>query len=89
MTTTIYYNPQGDDTGYRYKVTPLVDYDLSDAIDVAHLAEQCADDWHTNNDGFERAWPRVFSLYVDKSGPAIARFEIDREYEPTFNAVPC
>jgi hypothetical protein len=86
MPTTLYYNPQGDDNGHRHQVTLMADYDLSDDTWNDSIAEQCAHDWHTNKDGFEGEWPRVFSLYRHKTGPAFARLEVSLEYEPTFSA---
>ena len=89
MPTTLYYNPRGDDTGHRHAVTLDGDYVLSDDTWNDSLAEQCAEDWHRNKDGWEGEWPRVFSLYRDKTGPAFASFEVEREYEPHFSATKC
>ena len=89
MPTTLYYNPRGDDTGHRHQVTLIADYDLNDDSWNDSIAEQCAADWHDNKDGWEGEWPRVFSLYRDKTGPAFARFEVGREYTPEFSATRC
>ena len=89
MTTTLYYSPHGDDTYHRHEVTVDGDYDLSDDTWNDSLAEQCAKDWHSNCDGWEGVWPRVFALYRDTTGPAFARFQVDREYEPSFSASAC
>ena len=89
MPTTLYYNPRGDDTGHRHTVTLEADYDLNDGTWNDSVAEQCAEDWHTNKDGWEGDWPRLFSLYRDKTGPAFARFEVDRECVPQFSASAC
>lgn len=89
MPTTLYYNPRGDDTGYRHLLTLVGDYDLADDDTHEDIAEMCAQDWHTEKDGWEGEWPRVFSLYRDKTGPAFARFEVQREYEPQFSATKC
>jgi len=89
MPTTLYYNPRGDDTGHRHQVTLIADYDLDDDSWNDSLAEQCAEDWHNNKDGWEGDWPRVFSLYRAKTGPAFARYEVEVETVPQFNATKC
>lgn len=86
MNTTLYYNAYGDESGHRHKVTLMGNYDPADSDWHAYIAEQCAEDWHSNHDGFEARWPRVFVLYADKDGPHFARFEVDRETVPQFNA---
>lgn len=88
MPTTLYYSAYNDDAGRRTPVTLIADYDLDDDSWNDSLAEQCAADWHSNHDGFEARWPRVFALYRDRTGPAFARFTVGREYEPQFNATP-
>jgi hypothetical protein len=86
MPTTLYYNEDGDDEGRRHQVTLIADYDLDDDTWNDSIAEQCAEDWHSNHDGWEASWPRVFSLYRQKTGPSFARFEVERETVPQFNA---
>lgn len=86
MPTTVYYNPRGDDTGHRHRLTLIADYDLTDDSWNDTIAEECAKDWHANKDGWEGSWPRVFSVYRQPTGPAFARFEVALEYEPTFSA---
>lgn len=88
MPTTLYYTTHDDDHAHRYQVTLIADYDLTDDTWSDSIAEQCADDWHCNHDGWEASWPRVFSLYRDKTGPSFASFTIEREYEPCFSATP-
>jgi hypothetical protein len=86
MPTTIFYNAYDDDTAHRHQVTLIADYDLDDDSWNDDLAERCADDWHSNHDGWEASWPRTFVLFRDKTGPAFARFTVDREYAPQFSA---
>lgn len=88
MPTIVYYNAygDGDEESHRHQLTMIADYDLDDDTWNDSIAEQCADDWHDNHDGWEASWPRVFAIFSDKKGPAFARFEINREYEPTFSA---
>ena len=87
MPTTIYYSAYESERT-RHQVTLACEYDLSEASDIEQIAELCADDWHDNHDGFEAKWPRVFAIFIDKTGPCFARFEVVREYEPTFCATP-
>lgn len=89
MTTTVFYTATDDDGAYRYLVTLDADYDLEAGTWNDSIAEQCADDWHGNHDGWEASWPRIFTLYATKEGPALARFEIEREAVPQFNAMQC
>lgn len=51
--------------------------------DLEFVAEQCADEYHTN-DGWEDRWPVEFRIYAD--GDEVARFKVEREYEPVFSA---
>jgi len=53
---------------------------------TAMLAELCADDYHSNHDGWESRWPLTLSLFESEDGPELARFEIEREARPTFVA---
>lgn len=87
MSTTLYYNAYGDEVGSRHQITLIADYDLGDDSWDDSIAEQCAEDWHNNHDGFEARWPRVFALYKDKVGPPFAKFSVDRETVPQFNAI--
>lgn len=89
MPTTLYYNPRGDDTGHRHQVTLIADYDLADDSWHDSIAEECAKDWYDNKDGWEGKWPRIFSLYRHKEGPAFARFEVTLEHEPAFVTTKC
>lgn len=88
MSTTVFYTPTDDDGAHRHKVVLDADYDLEDGTWNDSIAEQCADDWHSNHDGWEAQWPRVFVLYADKEGPELARFEVERETVPHFMAMP-
>lgn len=87
MPTNIFYTAHEHEGAHRYQVTLLADYDLRDDSWNDTIAEQCAEDWHGNHDGWEANWPRVFTLYATKNGPSFGKFEIDRETVPQFNAV--
>jgi hypothetical protein len=92
MTTTLFYSSaaRGDASGdgYCHQVTLEATYDLTDDTWLDSIAEQCADDWHSNHDGWEASWPRVFALYASKEGPAIAHMEVERETVAQFMATP-
>ena len=87
--TTVYYCAYDDESGNRYRLTldaSYATYDLTDEDDQADIAVECAADWHSNHDGWEANWPRVFVLYAGKESPALARLEVDRESVPSFSA---
>lgn len=46
------------------------------------IADELADDFHSNHDGWEAEWPLELRIY--KEGKEVARFSVEREYEPTF-----
>lgn len=85
---TIYYSAYEGDDKHRHKVDLPRDYDPSDESEIEDLALACAEDWHDDHDGWESSWPRVFTLYADKTGPELARRSVDREYTPSFVASP-
>jgi len=43
-----------------------------------------AEDYHSNHDGWESSWPLQFRIY--EGDAEIARFQVEREHEPTFCA---
>ena len=86
MTTTIYYSVTDDATAHRHMLGLPQTLDVHDSADRVSLVEECADDWHSNYDGWVAEWPRMFVLYESKKGPALERFEVDRETVPHFSA---
>lgn len=51
------------------------------------VAQECADDYHHNHDGWEcQSWPYTFALRESEDGPIVARFTVDREAVPSFTA---
>jgi hypothetical protein len=46
------------------------------------VVDDLATDFHSNHDGWEASWPLEIRIYRD--GQEVARFEVEREYEPTF-----
>lgn len=65
-------------------------YDLTDESDLEQLAEDIADHWFHNHDGWEmREWSSggdVLFHITDKDGEIIASYEVVCEYEPRFSA---
>lgn len=56
-----------------------------DKEDDLFLAEDAAEDYHSNHDGWESSWPITFSLYgID--GEKIGDFAVERETVPSFVA---
>ena len=49
------------------------------------IAEDCADDFHSNHDGWESNWPITITV-VAPDGDS-ATFKVDREAVPSFYAV--
>lgn len=75
--------------GYRYAMPPEHaewDSDNDSDSDLEYLAEVAAADFHSERDGWEGVWPRTITLYDGKTGPELARFTVEREYEPSFSA---
>ena len=57
-----------------------------DIDDPEYMAEDAADHFYANNDGWESSWPVFFELYGD--GVSLGVFEVDLEFNPTFSASP-
>jgi len=49
------------------------------------VANDLADDYHSNHDGWESKWPIEFRIY--KNDECVWRGEVDREMEPAFYVV--
>lgn len=83
---TFWYGRAEEGYSSRYQVTVRGAYDLTDESDQVSLAEEAADDYHSNHDGWEASWPITFALAATEDGPEVARFEIERETRPEFHA---
>jgi hypothetical protein len=53
---------------------------------LSSIAQEAADDYHSNHDDWGSSWPLIFSLHETEGGPELARFEVERELEPVFYA---
>lgn len=48
------------------------------------IADELAEHYHSNHDGWEATWPLELRVYKDEA--EVARFSVEREYEPSFIA---
>lgn len=75
---------------YRYETDCYGPYALKINIDaesdLGYVAEQAADDFHSEHDGFECSWPREFKI-LGPDDAVLGTFEVDRDVEPVFSAV--
>lgn len=55
----------------------------SEAWDLQDAAEEAADDYHSNHDGWENSWP--LTICVEQDGKT-GQFIVDREARPHFTA---
>ena len=83
---TIWYSSESD---CRHPLEVDSTACLGRPLEARHLAERCADDFHSNHDGWECRWPREFELYESEDGPAVAKLLIERESVPLFTAYAC
>ena len=64
-------------------------YDLTDKWDLEVLVDLCANDFHSNHDGWEiRSWnqgstPLRFYIWIDEQTKKA--FDVYLEYQPSFN----
>jgi hypothetical protein len=72
------YNTDGDD--YKFSI----ESNWSDE-DPEWLAEDCAEDFYKNRDGWESHWPITFYLYNLGEDDHFAVVEVGMEFEPTFS----
>jgi hypothetical protein len=79
-----------DDDASRFKYVPPQwkshKANLRNDFDLEILARDCADDYHYHHDGLKSDWPLIIALFATEDGPELARFSVDREAVPAFNA---
>ena len=73
------------EASYYYLELPNT-FDLMETRDQASIAVKCAEDYHSNHDGWESNWPLTFALHTTEEGPEAAQLDIDREAVPHFYA---
>lgn len=49
-------------------------------------AEEAAEDYHNNHDGFEAKWPLTVVFYETEEGPEMSRWLVEMEHVPSFSA---
>lgn len=49
-------------------------------------AEDCAEDFYSNHDGYEEIWPLTITLHKHEGGREIGRFVVGMEVELRFSA---
>ena len=60
------------------------DYDLGDEYDLMDIAEESAQDYYNNHDGWENVWPCSFEIIINDE--SIGMFQVDSEPIPVFCA---
>jgi hypothetical protein len=78
---TIWYRclADGDESFCEFETT-------EDDFDI-FMAQEAAQDYWDNHDGWEASWPLEFSLHETEGGAEVARFAVQMEAEPVFYAV--
>jgi hypothetical protein len=78
----VYYSVPEHDAETRYRIAETTwNFD-----DPDYLAEECAENYHHEHDGWEADWPLTFVLYETKDGPERARMSVDCKPVPWFTA---
>lgn len=54
--------------------------------DWGYIAEECAEDYYHNHDGWECEWPQTVYLRETEEGPIVEVFSVDMEAVPQFSA---
>lgn len=72
------------DAGERYSANTT--WEMEEAA-LEYIAQDCAEDYHSNHDGWEDKWPLVVHLYSTE-GLRIGSFIVKLEMEPSFYARP-
>ena len=79
---------------YRYHLpdgggSPDEDYyEFSSFFDPENgefLAQDAAEDYHSNHDGWESSWP-IELILLDSEGVLIGKYIVDRDVAPVFSA---
>jgi hypothetical protein len=83
MKTKVHYAVE--DHGMTFEDSWSIDtvWDLDDALD--YIAEECAENYHSEHDGWESHWPVTFVMW-DAQGKELGTCEVYRDAEPVFRA---
>ena len=79
---TVWYCVDDNDprNGVEFAVNDRPPYDWS------YIAQECAEDYYHNHDGWESSWPQLVYLRESEDGPIVAAFNVDMEAVPQFYA---
>ena len=56
-----------------------------DKEELEYVAEDCAEDFHSNHDGWDNDWPIEFVI-ADEAGEVLGTFNVHMEARPEFSA---
>lgn len=87
MTSRFWYAVIEDDPDTRHECSQ--NHYLPRPLEAQSAAEDAADDYYANHDGWESPWPLIIALYETEDGPEIARYLVELEHEPAFYARQC
>ena len=75
-------------TVYKYEVNQGGLHEFVSGLDEEdseYLAQNAAEDYHSNHDGWEASWPLEITLFREDE-TTIGVFDVDRDVEPVFIA---
>lgn len=74
-----------DDYDYKFEYNQEKHLSVLNEYDQHTLAKYCAEDYHSNHDGWEASWPLNIFLYLSETdSKPVAIFEVEREARPVF-----
>jgi hypothetical protein len=82
MRMKIFYAVDGEDFENSYEMETNWNKDRAH-----YIAQDAADEYHRNHDGWERGWPLDFEIFLE-NGESLGVFEVERKYDPIFSATP-
>lgn len=80
----IQYSVNGASIKHANYLDPKPADEFEDDWEYEQLAQEAAEDYWENHDGWESRWPLNIELFVD--GGSVGVFEVVMEMEPTFSA---
>lgn len=51
---------------------------------IDYMADEAAEDFHSNHDGWESFWPLNFEIFIEDVSQGI--YKVERENSPTFSS---
>ncbi len=80
-----------DKNKYFYSIDNAADcYEIESIWDIEedgeYLAEDAAENYHSEHDGWEDTWPIKINLHKEDEGDVVATYGVDLEHTPTFSA---